>query len=75
MYSNGAFSSFADVQELANDFQRRHCAINEEQVVMVEAGIDEPSRIIDFLVQAHDCGDIVFPEIREICLRRVQRIT
>lgn len=42
---------------------------------MVEACVREAFGVVDFLVQTHDRGHVVFPEVREVGLRGVERVT
>ena len=75
MHSDRALGILANVEELADDFQGRNSAVNEEQVVMIEAGIEEPARVVNLLVQTDDRRDAVLPEVGKVSLRRMERVT
>lgn len=73
--SYGTICIFTDVHELG-DYGIVRCApINKEQVVVVKTHICEPFGIVHFFVQAYDSGDVVLPEIWEVGLRSMERIT
>lgn len=75
MDRHGAVCALADVQEAACDDVTGRAAIQEEEVVVVEAGVGEALGVVDLLVQADDGRHVVLPEVREIRLGCVQRVT
>lgn len=72
--SHGSFSILADVEELPDDGVVWSAPVHEEQVVMFEAGLGEAFGVVHFLVESDDGGDVVFPKVRDVCLRGVQRV-
>lgn len=42
---------------------------------MVEAAVGETFGVVDLLVQTDDGGHVVFPEVREVSLGGVERVT
>lgn len=75
MNSYGTICSFADVNKLVDYGIVWGAPINKEQVVVVKTHICEPFGIVHFFVQAYDSGDVVLPEIWEVGLRSMERIT
>lgn len=67
--------ALADVQETACDDVIGRAAVYKEEVIVVEAGVGEALAVVDLLVQADDGGHVVFPEVRKVGLRGVQRVT
>lgn len=57
------------------DAVARRAAVQEEQVVVVEAGVREALRVVDLLVQPDDGRHVVLSEVGKVRLRRVQRVT
>ena len=72
--SDGAFLALADVQELLQDGVWGCGAVNEEQVLVVEARIGEPLAVVDLLIEPDNTGDVVESEVRKVGLGRVQRV-
>lgn len=67
--------AFTDVQEAACDDVTGRAAVQEEEVVVVEASVREAFGIVDLLVEADDRRHIVFPEVGEVGLGGVERVT
>lgn len=67
--------ALTDVQEAAYDDVTRRAAIQEEEVIVVETGIGEAFGVVDLLVQTDDRGHVVFPEVGEVRLGGVERVT
>lgn len=72
---HGSLRVLTDVQEAAYDGVVGRAAVDEEEVVVVEAGVGEALSVVDLLVQADDGGHAVLPEVGEVSLGRVQRVT
>lgn len=53
----------------------RRAAVQEEQVVVAEAGVREALRVVDLLVQPDDSRHAVLPEVGEVGLRSMQGVT
>ena len=51
-----------------------HTTINKKQIVVVKACVSKSTRIINLLVETNDRRHVVFPEVWEVGLGRVQRI-
>ena len=64
--SHSTRGGFADFKESLQNRVRRSRAIDEEEVLVLEAGVGEPLAIVDLLVQPHDAGDVVQPEVGEV---------
>ena len=75
MDSYGAFCVLTDVEELPDDGVGGRAAVHEEQVVVLEAGVGEAPGVVHFLVEPYDSGNVVLPEVREVGLRGVQRVS
>lgn len=72
---HGALRALADVQEAARDQVAGRAAVQEEEVVVVEAGVAEALGVVDLLVEADDGRHVVFPEVGEVRLGGVERVT
>lgn len=72
---NGSCGVLTDVQEAANDDVAGRAAVHEEEVVVLEAGVGEAPGVVNLLVQTDDARHVVLPEVREVCLGGVQRVT
>lgn len=66
--------ALADVQEAPRDDVAGRAAVQEEEVAVVEAGVDEALGVVDLLVQTDDGGHVVLPEVREVGLGRVEGV-
>lgn len=75
MDGHGSLCALADVQEAACDDVAGRAAVHKEEVVVVEAGVSETFGIVDLLVQTDDGGHVVFPEVWEVSLRGMERVT
>ena len=69
--SNGATGLFAQFHEAFHDEVRGRAAVGEEQVAVLETGARESRRVVDALVEPHDGGDVVAPEVWKVRFRRV----
>lgn len=49
-------------------------AVQEEQVVVTEAGVREALGVVDLLVQPDNSGHVVLSEVREVGFGRMQRV-
>ena len=65
----------ADIQEPSHDVVAGCAAIDEEEVVVLEARIGEALRLVNLLVQPHDCSHVMLFEIRKVGFGGVKRIT
>lgn len=74
VHGDGPFRVLADVQEPSHDVLAGGAAVDEEQVVVLEAGVREALRLVDLLVQPHHGAHVVLFEVREVGFRRVQRV-
>lgn len=72
---DGSFGILTDVEELSDDRVVRRTPVHKEQVVMLEAGVCETPGVVHFLVESDDTRDVVFPEIRDVGLGSVQRVS
>ena len=66
MNGHGARCSLADVKEPLQDGVGGCRAVDEEEILVLEAGVGESLAIVDLLVQPHNASDIVKPEIGEV---------
>ena len=73
--SHSTRGGFADFEEPLQNRVGRSRAVDEEEVLVLEAGVGEPLAIVDLLVQPHHAGDVVQPEVGEVGLWGVQRVT
>lgn len=65
----------ADVQEPPHDVVAGRAAVNEEEVVVLEARVGEALGLVNLFVQPHDGGHIVLFEVREVGFGGVERVT
>lgn len=72
--SNGSFCVLTDVEELPDNGVIWCTPIHKEQIMMFKARVCKTSGIIHLLVETDDSGDVVFPKVRNVGLRSVQRI-
>ena len=75
VHCNGAVALLRQVEEFFHQMIAGRAAVNEEQIVMLEAGLGEPLGIVDLLVQPDDTLDVVLSKIGKIGLRCMQRVT
>ena len=75
MDSYGTFCVLTDVEELPDDGVSGRAAVHEEQVVVLEAGVGEAPGVVHLLVEPYDSGDVVLPEVREVGLGGVERVS
>lgn len=68
MNSHRSLRGLTDVQEAARDDVTGCAAVQEEEVVVLEAGVGEAFGVVDLLVQTDDGGHVVFPEVRKVRL-------
>lgn len=71
---DGPVRVLADVQEPSHDVVAGRTAVDEEEVIVLEAGVGEALRLVDLLVQPHDCSHVVLFEIRKVGFGGVQRV-
>ena len=72
--SHSAWGGFADFKEPLENRVGRSRAVDEEEVLVLKAGVGEPLAIVDLLVQPHDARDVVETEVGEVGLWGVQRV-
>lgn len=72
---DGPLGVLADVQEPSHDVVAGCAAVDEEEVVVLEAGVCEALRLVDLFVQPHNCSHVMLFEIRKVGLGGVKRIT
>lgn len=75
MDRHGALRALTDVEKAMCDAVAGRAAIQEEQVVVMEAGVREALRVVDLLVQPNNSGHVVLSEVRKVRFRRMQRVT
>lgn len=73
--SDGALGALTDVEEAMRDDVTGRAAVQEEEVVVVEAGVAETLGVVDLLVEPHHRGHAVLPEVGEVGLRGVQGVS
>lgn len=71
---DGPFSVLADVEEPPEDGVVWRAPVHKEQVVMFKAGLGETFGVVHLLIKPDDGSDVVFPEVRDVCLWGVQRV-
>ena len=71
MNSDSTLRSFSDSYESVHDQVGGHRAIDEEQFPVLEAVRGELPRVVRLLVEAHDGGHVVLPEVRMVVLGAV----
>ena len=72
--SHSTRSGFADFEEPLQNRVGRSGAVDEEEVLVLEARVGEPLAVVDLLVQPHHAGDVVETEVGEVGLWGVQRV-
>lgn len=65
----------ADIQEPSHDVVAGCAAIDEEEVIVLEASIGEALRLVNLFVQPHDCSHVMLFEIRKVGFGGMKRIT
>ena len=70
----GALGLFSDRQEFQRNGIIRYTAIRKKQFEMLEAHIEKPFRIINFLIQTNNGADVALAKVGKICFRCVQRV-
>ena len=65
----------ADIQEPPHDVVAGRAAVDEEEVVVLEARIREALRLVHLFVQPHDRRHVMLFEIRKVGFGGVKRIT
>lgn len=65
----------ADIQEPPHDVVAGSAAVDEEEVIVLEACIREALRLVDLFVQPHDRRHVMLFEIRKVGFGGVKRIT
>lgn len=71
MDSDGSFCVLADVEELPDDGVVWRAPVHKEQIVVLKARFSETPGIIHLFVESDDSGDVVIPEVWDVCLRSV----
>lgn len=74
MNRNCTACRFTNLQEILQNRIARLAAIGEEELLVVEASVQETSRIVQFQIQSNDCTHIVLSEVIEIgfgCMARI----
>lgn len=72
--SYGSFCILTDVEELPDNSVVWCTPIHKEQVMMFKARVCKTPCIIHLLVEADDSCDVMFPKVRNVGLRSVERI-
>lgn len=72
--SHSTVCVFWQLQKLPHNAVARRAAVNEEEVVVVEASIFEATGIVDLFVQPHDGRNLVFAEVGEVGLGGMQGV-
>lgn len=75
MHGDRPIRALAHVQKASGDDVAGRAAVHEKQVVVIEPGVRETFGVVDLLVETDNGGDVVFAEIREVSLGRVEGIT
>ena len=71
---HGAGLFLTDVEEGFENGVGRRGAVDEEEVLVVKAGVGEPLAVVDLLIEPDNTGDVVESEVRKVGLGRVQRV-
>lgn len=74
MDSNGSLSILTNVEELPDDGVIRCTPVHKEQIVMLKPRLRETPGIVHLLIESHDSGDVMIPEVWDVGLRSVQRV-
>ena len=74
MNSHSSRCGFADVKEPFQDRVWRRRAVDEEEILVLEAGIGESLAVVDLLVQPHNTSDVVQTEVWEVGFWGMQRV-
>ena len=71
MHCNGTLGRLGDLDEALQDAVVGRSAVDEEQVVVVEAGVRKAPTVVYLLVEAHNRRHLVLAEVRKVCFRCV----
>lgn len=74
MHGDASLGVLRQVDEALQDAVIGRAAVDEEEVEVVEARLDEAPTVVDLLVETHDGGDVILAEVGEVGLGRVQRV-
>lgn len=75
MHGHGAAGALAHVQKASGDEVRGRAPVQEEEVVVLKAGVLKTSAVVQLPVESNHCGDLVLPEVGEVELGSVQGVT
>lgn len=75
MNCHSTLRTLTNVQEASQDEVAGRGAVHKEKVVVLEASIDEASALVDLPVQPHHISHAVLPEVREVGLWSMERVT
>ena len=75
VHGDSTLGVLGQLDEALQDGVVRRAAVDEEEVVVIEAGVLEAPTVVDLLVQAHDRRHRVFAEVGEVRFRRMQWVT
>ena len=69
-----AVALLRQVDEALDNALTGRAAVDEEHVLVLEAGLGETLGVVDLLVEAHDAAHVVLAKVGHVCLGRVQRV-
>lgn len=75
MHGDGSFRILTDIEKLPDDGVVWRAPVHKEEVVVLEAHLCEAPGVIHLLVESDNGRDVVLPEVRDVGLRSVQRVT
>lgn len=68
MYCNSTLGEFWYFDKSLYNGITGSTAISEEKINMVKASVREPAGVVNLLVQPHNGGHVVLPEVGEVSL-------
>lgn len=73
--SHRSWTILANLEKFFHNMITRCASIDEKQIDVLEASVDEAFGVVDFLVETNDTSYVVFSEVAYISFGRVQRVT
>lgn len=75
MDSHGTASALAHMQKASGDEVRGRAPVQEEEIVVLKAGVLKASGVVQLPVESNYCGDLVLPEVPKVELRSMQGVS
>jgi hypothetical protein len=74
MYGNGSVSIFTDFEKLSHNGIAWSTSVDEEEVPVIEAIVDESVGVVKLFIESYNCCHIMFAKVSEVRFGRMQCI-